>query len=104
MTVSDLGRAVEWYARLFGRDPDTRPMDGLVEWHLAAEFGVQVWEEPDRAGSSTMVLDEDDLDGRIAQVDSVGIEHAGPQDVSASRALMLADPDGNRIVFTGPFA
>jgi catechol-2,3-dioxygenase len=84
--------------------PDARPMDGLVEWHLAETFGVQVWAEPDRAGHSSMVLHESDLDARIAELDRAGIQHDGPQDATASRLLLLADPDGNRIVFTGAFA
>jgi hypothetical protein len=104
MTVTDLGVAVAWYTKLFGRDPDARPMDGLVEWHLAETFGVQVWAEPDRAGHSTMVLHESDLDPRVADLDRAGIEHDAPQDVTASRILPLVDPDGNRVVFTGAFA
>jgi hypothetical protein len=62
MTVADLTVATQWYSRLFGREPDARPMEGLIEWHLADAFGVQVWAESDRAGRSTMVLDESDLD------------------------------------------
>ncbi|QFU89382.1 VOC family protein [Amycolatopsis sp. YIM 10] len=100
-TVTDLEVAVSWYTGLFGRQPDARPMDGLAEWHLAATFGVQVWAEPGRAGHSTVVLDEADLDGRAAELDRAGIEHPGPEHATSSRILRLADPDGNRIVFTG---
>ncbi|AXB42350.1 VOC family protein [Amycolatopsis albispora] len=100
-TVTDLEQAVSWYTRLFGREPDARPMDGLVEWHLAATFGVQVWAEPDRAGRGTIVLDEADLGTRAAELDRAGIEHDGPEQATSSRILRLADPDGNRIVFTG---
>lgn len=57
-TVSDLVAAEDWYTRLFGREPDARPMPGLLEWHLGDTFGVQVWAEPNRAGRSSMVLDE----------------------------------------------
>jgi catechol 2,3-dioxygenase-like lactoylglutathione lyase family enzyme len=104
MTVTDLDQAVAWYARLFGTGPDARPMEGLAEWHLTPAFGVQVWADPDRAGRSTMVLDESDLDQRIDHLESVGIAHEGPQDASSSRILPLRDPDGNQIVFTGAFA
>jgi catechol 2,3-dioxygenase-like lactoylglutathione lyase family enzyme len=104
MTVANLEVAVAWYTKLFGRAPDARPMDGLVEWHLAETFGVQVWAEPDRAGHSTVILHESDLDARIADLDQAGIQHGGAQDVTASRILALVDPDGNRIVFTGTFA
>jgi len=103
-TVSDLVVAEDWYARLFGRQPDARPMPGLLEWHLADTFGVQVWAEADRAGHSSIVLDETDLDALIARLNDAGIAHDGPQDVTSSRILPLVDPDGNRLVFTGAFA
>jgi hypothetical protein len=61
-TVRDLAAAEDWYTRVFGREPDLRPMPGLLEWHLGDTFGVQVWSEPDRAGHSSMVLDESDVD------------------------------------------
>lgn len=103
MTVTDLDTAVSWYTQLFSRQPDARPMDGLAEWHLADTIGVQVWAEPDRAGRSSMVLDESDLDARVAQLNHAGIAHTGPQDATSSRILQLLDPDGNRVVFTGAF-
>jgi catechol 2,3-dioxygenase-like lactoylglutathione lyase family enzyme len=101
MTVSNLDRAGDWYARFFGREPDARPMDGLVEWHLGDAFGVQVWLDPQRAGRSAMVLDESDLDGRAAALDTARLPYEGPQQVTASRIVQLADPDGNEIVITG---
>jgi catechol 2,3-dioxygenase-like lactoylglutathione lyase family enzyme len=101
MTVSDVNRAVDWYGRLFGREPDARPMEGLVEWHLADTFGVQVWLDPERAGHSAVVLDESDLDGRAAELDAAGLPYEGPQEVTASRIVQLVDPDGNQVVITG---
>ena len=100
-TVSDLPAAERWYSALFGRVPDARPMDGLLEWHLGDAFGVQVWSEPDRAGRSSMVLGESDLDGLAARLADAGLDHAGPQQATSSRILPLLDPDGNRVVFTG---
>ena len=99
-TVSDLGTAEDWYTRLFGRGPDARPMPGLLEWHLGDSYGVQVWSEPDRAGRSSMVLDETDLDDAARRLREAGIEHDGPAPASSSRILTLADPDGNRVVLT----
>jgi catechol-2,3-dioxygenase len=102
-TVSDLAVAEDWYSRLFGRAPDARPMDGLLEWHLADTFGIQVWTDPDRAGHSSMVLDESDLDALVTHLDKAKITHDGPQNATSSRILLLTDPDGNHIVFTGAF-
>ncbi|MFW6597681.1 VOC family protein [Propionibacteriaceae bacterium Y2011] len=100
-TVSDLDRAEQWYAGLFGRGPDARPMAGLLEWHLADTFGVQVWSEPDRAGKSSVVLEVTDLDDAVARADAAGMEHAGPQPGGGRRILQLSDPDGNRVVLSG---
>lgn len=100
-TVTDLDRAEEWYARLFDRGPDARPMSGLIEWHLGDTFGVQVWSEPDLAGQSSVVLDETDLDAAAARLSAVGIGHGDPQPGGGARILQLTDPDGNRVVLTG---
>ena len=101
MTVTDADEAEAWYTRLFGCGPDARPMPGLLEWHLTDSFGVQVWGEAARAGTSCMVLDESDLEGLAARLDRAGVKHDAAQDASTVRILPIQDPDGNRIVFTG---
>ncbi|MBK0417458.1 VOC family protein [Leucobacter sp. CSA1] len=101
-TVTDLDRAEQWYARLFERGPDARPMPGLIEWHLDRAFGLQVWSEPDRAGGSTVVLDVADLDAAAERAARAGIRHEGPRPGGGRRRILqLADPDGNRVVLTG---
>lgn len=100
-TVTDLERAVAWYSTLFGRAPDSRPMAGLVEWRFGDRFGVQVWADPDRAGRSSMVLDDTDLDALASRLGDAGVEHSGIQPVTSSRILQLEDPDGNTVVITG---
>ena len=101
MTVADLEVAVPWYMALFSGEPDARPMDGLVEWHLDDHFGVQVFEDADEAGHSTMVLGDSDLDDRLVLLAKAGIENDGIQQATSSRILPVIDLDGNRIVFTG---
>lgn len=103
-TVSDLAAAEDWYTRVLGKGPDLRPMPGLLEWHLGETFGVQVWSEPDRAGHSSMVLDESDIDAVAMRLNEAGISNDGPQEATTSRILALVDPDGNRLVFTGSLA
>jgi catechol 2,3-dioxygenase-like lactoylglutathione lyase family enzyme len=100
-TVTDLERAENWYTRLLGREPDARPMPGLVEWHLGESYGLQVWSESHRAGQSTVVLEETDLEEAAAHAAAVGISHDGAQPGGGARILQLADPDGNRVVLTG---
>ena len=69
--VTDLEVAERWYAALFDSTPQARPMDGLIEWHLGQSFGVQVWLDPTRAGRSSMVIDESDLDALAVQHDKI---------------------------------
>lgn len=102
MTVTDLDVAEPWYRRLLGDEPDARPMPGLLEWHLAPTFGVQVYAEPERAGRSSMVLEVADVGVAAKALTAAGIAHDGPADASTVRILPLTDPDGNRIVFTSP--
>lgn len=99
--VSDHETAEGWYTALFHSSPQARPMDGLLEWHLGDSFGVQVWRDPDRAGHSTIVLDVSDLDALAARLTAAGINHDGPQPVTASRLLLLSDPDGNQVAIRG---
>ena len=87
--------------RLLGREPDARPMPGLVEWHLGDTFGLQVWSEPERAGRSTVVLGETDIDAAAAHATAIGIPHEGPQPGGGARILPLTDPDGNRVILMG---
>ncbi len=100
-TVSDVGQAEEWYSRVFDRGADARPMTGLLEWRLGDGFGLQVWSEPERAGRSSVVLEDTDLDETAERLSATGIDHNGPQPGGGARILQLADPDGNRVVFTG---
>jgi len=76
-------------------------MDGLVEWHFGPSCGVQVWLEPERAGRSSMVLDASDLDALAARLATDGVTQGDIEQVTSSRILRLADPDGNRIVIAG---
>lgn len=35
--VSDLDSSIDWYTRLVGRAPDSRPMDGLADYFLVGD-------------------------------------------------------------------
>lgn len=100
-TVAELDTAQRWYDTVFDRSPDANPMPGLLEYHLGDSFGVQVWSEPGRAGQSSMVLTETDLDGLAERLRAAGVTDEDAADISSGRALQLSDPDGNRVVFVG---
>lgn len=105
VAVRDAEAAERWYATLFGAPPDARPMEGLLEWHLTEDAGVQVWQDGERAGRSCAVLGVDGADGLDAlaeRLSSAGVAHGGVEPGGGARLLRLADPDGNLVVVTGP--
>lgn len=96
--VRDIEIAVSWYERLMGRGPDTRPMPGLADWHVAPSGWVQVFESPEHAGSTLLNLAVDDLDETLVELAERSVE---PGDVQLGaqqvRFAAVHDPDGNRI-------
>lgn len=98
LSCTDPDRGTAWYATLFDRPPDARPMAGLVEWHLGGG-GFQLFRDADAAGHGTLTVMVDDLAGeraRIACLDPGEIEQA-----TAVRIVRLRDPDGNLVVLVG---
>lgn len=100
-TVRDLRAAEPWYTALLDREPDARPMDGLLEWRVPDGGGLQVWAEPERAGQSTVLLATDDLDATAARLVASGIATGEVEPGGGARLLRLGDPDGNRVIVFG---
>ncbi|MCH1866059.1 VOC family protein [Nocardioides sp. CFH 31398] len=107
LTVGDLDRSRAWYAAVVGREPDESPMEGLLAWYLGEashRVGLQVHEEPDRAGRGGVVLHTEDLAATVARLDAAGVAHDEPFDATHTQVMVMSDPDGNRVVVTAPFA
>jgi glyoxylase I family protein len=102
--VSDIDKSQGSYSSLFGRSPDNNPMPTLVEWQVLPGAWVQVFIDPDRAGSGLLNLAVDDLEGHLALVSGRGLEPG--EIVEANKGVRLStitDPDGNTIRFIGGF-
>ena len=101
LQVSDLETTVDWYERLFGRAPDRRPMDGCVEWQLAATGGLQIFRNPGNTAAATVIIGLDDLDTQVVELGRRGIV-VEAYDVPSGqfRLAQLRDPSGNTIVLS----
>ena len=101
LQVADFDATVGWYERLFDRPPDRRPMDGCVEWQLAATGGLQVFRNPERATPATVIIGVDDLNGHVAAMAQRGMD-AEAYDVPSGqfRLAQLQDPAGNTVVLS----
>jgi hypothetical protein len=56
LSCSDIEVSTSWYEKLFGQPPIRRPMPGLVEWQFSDSAEVQLYEEKEHAGHSTLTL------------------------------------------------
>jgi hypothetical protein len=56
VSCTDIARSAAWYEKLFGMPPLRRPMPKLVEWQFTASAEVQLFEQPEHAGHSTLTL------------------------------------------------
>jgi len=102
--VTDIDRAREWYEVLFGRPEDNHPMDTLVEWRVTESGWLQVFHDPERAGSTLVNFAVGDLEAHAAELAARGV--ALDEILPANKGVTTAsvrDPDGNRVTFIGGF-
>lgn len=97
--VSDLEAAVAWYTTALGREPDSRPMEGLAQWDITGTAHLQLLADPDRAGRSVVVVNVTDVEARAGRAREAGLE-VGTVDPAGevARTCTLTDPDGNELV------
>jgi len=98
--VKNFDLALEWYRKLFERDPDVVPMEGIAEWQLVENAWIQVSIDPERAGSTTVVICVDDVESQCKVcLDAnfpVGEIVEYPEIIKMTEII---DPDGNKIAF-----
>jgi hypothetical protein len=97
--VRDINDAVRWYKMLLGREPDTRPMQGLAEWKFEAGGWLQVNENMQLAGRSSNTLVETDMSERMKMLTRAGFKPKSFVNGPAISIITITDPDGNQVVF-----
>jgi hypothetical protein len=99
VAVSDLRSAVEWYERVLGKPPDSRPMPEVAEWKFEGGGWLQVYQLPARAGSGSCTLAVSSIDHHVTQLNKLGIDTGQRSSGAKVKTLMISDPDGNHIAF-----
>lgn len=66
LPVSDMGRAEDWYVKLFGKPADAAPMDILRDFRMSELATVQLVLDPDHAGGGLLTLDVSSIDDAVA--------------------------------------
>src|SRR3954452_21426956 len=99
--VRGLAAARGWYERLLG-EPSFSPNATELVWMLADDRSVYLQEDPGRAGGALVTVFVDDLDARIAEIRSRGLEPAGREAyANGVRKATYRDDDGNEVGFGG---
>ena len=99
--VTASAAALPWYETLLGGPPSFLPTDTEAVWELADHRFVSIVQQPERAGHALHTV-VDDLDTRVAQIASRGLEPAKRETYdNGVRKITYRDPDGNAIGFGG---
>ena len=100
--VTDYETARPWYERLLGAEPSFIAHATEAVWELAEHRFLFIVEDAERAGRANHTIFVDDLDARVADMASRGIE---PDErvtyPGKARKAIYRDADGNEIGFGG---
>lgn len=97
VNCSDLKESTRWYEALFGRPPDARPMDGLVEWHHGAG-GLQLYRNATNAGRSALTLIVSDVERASSGLKAADLPIGKLEAGDHASFMRLGDPDENLVV------
>jgi len=101
VAVRDFEVAVDWYSRLFGRLPDDRPMEGLVQWRWGSA-GVQIFKDEGKSGGGRMTLVTPVMAETRRQLAEVGLEPEPDIKGDFGVIAQILDPEGNRVTLAEP--
>jgi hypothetical protein len=103
LCVSDYPAALPWYERLLGGPPTFIAHETEAVWELAEHRYVFIEQVDEGAGNSQLTVFVDDLDARVADIASRGIEPDERETYPGkARKAIYRDADGNEIGFGGP--
>ena len=102
IAVEDIGEAIDFYERLFGRMPDARPINDVAEWKTPGGGWIQVFTDADRAGASALTLVVDDIAEELGRLGLHGIVPVAKAFGDFFKTAKFRDPDGNQIVLSQP--
>lgn len=102
LTTSNIDRSETFYTQLFGRKPDDRPMQWLIQWRDVAGANIQVFHDKDNAGSGRLTIVVPHMEEARRSLAQIGVTLTGESEGDYGRIAQIADPDGNRITLAEP--
>ncbi|WP_163542391.1 VOC family protein [Occultella kanbiaonis] len=105
VAVTDLGRAVAWYDRLFGEVETFEPNEVERVWTVAERRHVYVIVAPEHAGHALVTLYVGNLPAMVDAAARRGIHAETEEDYgNGVHKMIYRDPDGNEIGLGGALA
>ena len=98
VAVRDLSASLRWYEHLLD-ETAFRPMKEVGEFHFERGGSLQVFEDSQRAGASSVTLAVTDLDEQLDDLKKKGIPTDQVNRTDQVSTAIIQDPDGNQIVF-----
>ncbi len=99
--VADHQRSIDWYSKLFGREPDDSPIEGLVQWREKSA-GLQIFLDAGRAGSSRVTIVVPEMAKERARAEQAGLKLGPDQSGDFGIVAQISDPDGNLLTLAEP--
>ncbi|NLS01307.1 VOC family protein [Rhizobium sp. P38BS-XIX] len=102
LATANIERAEKFYTGLFGREPDDRPMDMLIQWRDIAGANIQVFLDKENAGYGRLTIVVPKMEEASKSLGGIGVTITGESHGDYGRIGQIADPDGNRITLAEP--
>lgn len=102
LLTGDLVAAEAWYTKFFGRGPDNRPMETLVQWEISEQVGVGISNDDQIASTGALFVIINDMEAERRRLQSAGIALGDDFPGDYSTLAQLRDPDGNLITLATP--
>ncbi|MER8634435.1 VOC family protein [Mesorhizobium opportunistum] len=102
LATSSMGDVEKFYTHLFGRGPDDRPMQGLIQWRGVAGANIQIFQDKENAGSGRLTIVVPRIDDARKSLEEIGVRLTAESEGDYGRIAQFADPDGNRITLAEP--
>lgn len=102
LATANMNNAERFYTRLFGRAPDDRPMDGLIQWRNVAGANIQIFQHEENAGSGRLTIVVPNMAEARQSLEEMGVDLKDESQGDYGRIAQIADPDGNRITLAEP--
>jgi hypothetical protein len=97
--TSNIEKALVWYINLLDRKSDYNPMKILHEWDFPNGGVLQLVEDKERAGSSSITILVDDIEKINNSLVAKNIKTELQTNSDIAKTITIFDPENNRITF-----